>query len=186
MRPGRSGGMALGLAGRNAGRWSGRMLLCLSRWNGCRQASCMVLTSRSAWVILQGGAGCIHGPRLLSLLLRHRAHALTDAVLGLLSLAACDSAADGLAPDPRVSAAGAGDAHNRAPAGDKCGGPQACPNLGQGGRPRRRESGALFISRKKGPVIGGLLELRRGPLQMPQVSLKLLLQQVVEVSSPPV
>jgi hypothetical protein len=118
---------------------------------------------------------------LLSLLLRHRAHALTDAVLGLLIFAACDSAADGLAPDPGVSAAGAGDGHDHAAAGDKRGCAQACPDLGQGERPGRRESGTLVAFRKKDPVIGRLLELRPGPLQVAQASLKLLPQQVVEV-----
>jgi hypothetical protein len=125
----------------------------------------------------------MHGPLLLSLLLRHRAHALTDAVLtlGLLILAAGDSGADGLAPDPRVSAAGAGDGHDHAPASDKRGGAHACRDLGQGGRPWRRESGAVVTFRTKGPVISRLVELRPGPLQMAQASLKLLLQQVVEV-----
>jgi hypothetical protein len=54
---GRSGGMALGPSGRNAGRWSGRMLLRLSRWNGCRQASRMVLSGRCRWMIRPGGTG---------------------------------------------------------------------------------------------------------------------------------
>ena len=62
----------------------------------------------------------MYGALLLSLLLGHRAHALTDALLtlGLLILAACDGGADRLSPDLRVSAAGAGDGHDHAPASD--------------------------------------------------------------------
>src|SRR5438132_8477471 len=107
----------------------------------------------------------MHGALLFSPLLRHRAHTLTDAVLtfGLLILAACDGGGDGLAPDPRVSAAGAGDGHDHAPASDKRRSPQACASLGQGGYGERRESGAVVASRNESPVIGRLLVLRPEP-----------------------
>jgi hypothetical protein len=125
---------------------------------------------------------------LLCLLLRHCAHALTDAVLalGLLILAVRNGSADGLAPDLRVSAAGAGDGHDYAPASHKRGGDQAYRGLGQADCGQQRESGPVVGSCNEVPVIGGLVELRLGPLQMPNASLKFLLQQVVEVEPPPV
>src|SRR3989442_9291126 len=127
------------------------------------------------------------GALLLPLLLRHRAHALTDPplTLGSLLLAACDGGADRLAPDPRVSAAGAGDGHHDAPASHQHGGPKSCGCLGHAGCGERRESGPPVTSRKEGLVIGGLVELWSGPLQMPDASLERLLQQVVEFRPPP-
>jgi hypothetical protein len=130
----------------------------------------------------------MHSSLLLSLLLRHCAHALTDAMLalGLLILAVRNGSGDGLAPDLRVSAAGAGDGHDHAPASDKGGGDQAYRGLGQGRSGQRGESGPIAGFRKEGPVTGRLVELHPGSLQMPNASLKLPLQQDVEVALPPV
>lgn len=128
------------------------------------------------------------GALLLSIQLRDRAHTVTDAALirRPLILAIFDGSGDRLAPDRWIRAAGAGDGHGHASAADKRGGPQAGRHLDQGAGAERRDCEPAMVPINQSPVIGRLVELPPWPLQMPNASLKLLLQHVVEVEPPAV